>query len=293
MISFEILDKADICKEKFAYPDKMLKKLNDYLDIYGEGNVGVCQAFGTVLLRIFDTEKYFFVYPDSKDTATAVDAIRRYCVKEEISLIFKKVPGDCLSSLCGGFLYSDVRIEDFGEGLYTVIIKNECDLLASMPRVRGRLSLSPILKKDIYDYSRICRDESGLKFFGYDYREDVESVSDEYFYHAQLSEFNRSVSLTLGVRYEKKLIGEAALYAFDYLGGAELSFRLLPEYRGKGLGRLTLEGIFELAETVGLRTLYATVDERNIASLSLISQYMDDLGAEDGRKRFILRGEEI
>jgi RimJ/RimL family protein N-acetyltransferase len=151
--------------------------------------------------------------------------------------------------------------------------------------------LSGLKKKDVAQYARICRDESALEFWGYDYRDDEPFSEDGYFYDCQRRELERGTSVTFGVRYRGNLIGEAALYAFDYRGGAQISFRILPEYRGRGLGRKTLLALFSAAENIGLNTLYATVCNKNIPSTSLISQYMDKENEKDGVVRFVLRGE--
>lgn len=291
MISFKTLNEIEKCKEMFAYDPETADKIAELAEAYGEECIGVCRFLGQVLLRVFDGEEYYFLCPRG-DIPQAARAIREYAVKEEIGLVFKETHSEDLSLLCSEFLYYDVRLSDPSARLFTVRVKSECDLITAPPSVsESGVRLCALKKKDIPEYGRLCREESALTYWGYDYRDDGADGSDEYFYRTQLAELERGVSLTLAVRWGGRLIGEACLYAFDYVGGAEISFRLLPEYRGKGLGRATLESLFAVAEEVGVLTLYATVDSRNAVSLSLLSQYMDRLGEENGRVKFILSGE--
>ena len=297
MISFKIFSKRDLCKENIANTPVLGKKLKELLIEYGEGNIAVCFDMPIPAVRIFDGEEYSFLYPyadDARIEGDAIESIAEYAVKEEIGLVFKDVKRDRLSFVSGRFLYSDVRCESFAGDNYSVRIRSEADLVSSIPTVKaGEITLSRLKKHDISEYARLCRDESILEVWGYDYREDAPSAPDEYFYNVQLSEFLRGVSMTFCVRWKKKLIGEASFYAFDYRGGAEIGFRLLPEYRGMGLGRATLLALFAAAEEISLDTLYATVDNKNIPSLSLISQYMDKEREEENITHFILKGEEM
>ena len=296
MISYRLLSESDLCKPKFAFSVKIKEKLLDCIEKYGVGNVAVCPELSQPFARIFDGNEYFFLYPETEgeDASDDIDLIAEYAVKEEIGLLFREVPADRLSSLCGRFCYSDLRREAGERNTYSVRMRSEVDIIGRVPTVsEGEITLSAIKSKDISEYACICRDESALSLWGYDYREDEPNPSDRYFYEIQRSEFERGVSMTFGVRWKRQLIGEASFYAFDYRGGAEIGFRLLPDYRGRGLGRATLEALFAAAEDIGLGTLYATVDNRNIASLALLSQYMDRENEENGLTHFILNGEEF
>lgn len=292
MISFETVKSTEICKTLFAKHPDIAEFLSDLLENVGEGSVALCKTLGATVVRCFDGEEYFFLSPFDGFSEEVIEAVREYAVKEEIGLLLRGVCKKDLGRITGAFYYCDVRIEDPLSALYSVRVKSECDLTKKAPAVRGVVTLSALTGKDIQSYALVCREESGNEFWGYDYREDEQEASDEYFYNVQRSEFMRGVSLTLGVRYKGRLIGEAALYAFDFKGGAEISFRILPEYRGRGLGRATLEGLLSVAEEIGLTAVYATVDKRNESSLRLIGGYMDEYSETKDRKRFILRGEE-
>ena len=296
MISYKILSKSELCKQKLAFSAKRIETLLDCIAKYGDGNVAVCFELSQLFVRVFDGREYFFLYPEIEglDASDDIDLIAEYAVKEEIGLLFREVPADRLSSLCGRFCYSDLRLEAGDRNTYSVRMRSEADIIGRVPTVKEKeITLSAIKPKDILAYAGVCREESALSLWGYDYREDEPNPSDKYFYDIQRSEFERGVSMTFGVRWRRQLIGEASFYAFDYRGGAEIGFRLLPDYRGMGLGRATLEALFAAAEEIGLDTLYATVDNRNTPSLELLSQYMDKETEENGLTHFVLRGEEI
>jgi len=296
MLSFKTLIAKDIRKLNITKRRENLVKIKNLLLEYGEGNVAVCSLEEAVLIRIFDGYEYSFLYPkdlcDDK-ASQIIELIAEYAVREEIGLLIRSVPKDALSLVAGSFCYADVRCEDVAGGLYSVRMRSEADIIGKVPTVKGgAVTLCAIRERDIPDYAGVCRDESSLHLWGYDYREDEPKASDEYFYNIQLSEFCRGVSMTFAVKQGRKLIGEASFYAFDYKGGAEIGFRLLPEYRGKGLGRATLEALLLCAEEIGLNTLYATVDKRNTASIKLISGYMDKAYENEKLIHFILKGEE-
>ena len=263
----------------------------------GEENVAFTFYRGCILVRLFCEGGYSFLYPQKEDrscdVSEAIEAIREYAVREEIGLLFEEVPKEELSTLISHFRRAEAAASDLGRGFYKVLVKSEADTLSEPPAVESEgLFLTPVSEEDIPEYARLCRDSSGLRFWGYDYREDTDGEADEYFYEEQKSEFSRGVSLCLAVRYEDKFIGEASFYAFDYLGGAEISFRLLPEYRGRGLGRRLLLAIFDFAAEISLLRLYATVNKNNLPSLVLVSEYMDKLSEDGDIFRFSLSAED-
>ena len=96
----------------------------------------------------------------------------------------------------------------------------------------------------------------------------------------------RGESIALAIRQGEKLLGEAVLYAFDGMGGAEIAIRLLPENRGMGLGKSTVSALFEYAAKIGLTKLSAFIDKRNSASIKLFSNFMEISEESDTRVKF-------
>ncbi len=277
-------------EERKGIPDKA----KDIIEYYGE-NAACCFFDGILILRLFDGEGYFFSLYKTEERAAlinAIEQIREYAIKEEIGLTFKNIAPSELGVLLSAFDYAEIVSQDRQRLFYTVRIQSEAMRLCELPRVLGeRITLAEIGEKDAPDYERLCMEESALEFWGYDYRLDGD-IPDGYFYNMQRAEFERGTSLTLGAYMSGKLIGEGSFYAFDYKGGAEIAFRLLPEYRGQGLGRELLELLLSVAEELSLSAVYATVNKNNTVSLRLLSDYMDTVSSDGEILHLCALGEE-
>ncbi len=265
-------------------------------------------AGGCLAVRIFDMGRYFFPFPfeldESSDISCAVKSIVYYCMKEEIPTVFTDVPPECISLLAGiGYKHIDIQREGTaGEDVtYRASLINECMELDNIPEISGdELILSGLEPCDIPDYARICRDESAIALWGYDYREDMPYALDSDFFNTAKSELERGVALSIGVRLKSvhqadtqrkassKLIGEVIFYAFDAIGGADFAFRLLPEYRGRGLGGELVSLIFDYARKIGLDALMADVMRENAVSCRLLNKYMELLKEEREKRRYII-----
>ena len=123
--------------------------------------------------------------------------------------------------------------------------------------------------------ARLSREETGLEFWGYDYRIDRPDAPDGYFIATALEERAVGVALSLGARLEGELIGEVVFHAYDRKGGADFAFRLLPEYRGRGLGARLYELAVRAARAHGIVRLFGRVMKKNTACLSLIEKRME------------------
>ena len=91
------------------------------------------------------------------------------------------------------------------------------------------------------------------------------------------------------MRFADEFIGEALLYAFDLLGGAECAVRLLPKYRGLRLSEECVSLLCNAAKSIGLKRVYATVDNRNRASIHLFEKTFEFVESKDGITRFLLK----
>lgn len=259
----------------------------------GDVEVAFTSYAGCLLVRIFDMGRYLFVYPiplsESADEDCAIDAVRLYAVKEELSLCFCDVPRDSLGTLLGHFRHASVDAEDCERASYKVSVSSEAALFDGDVHISSeRISLSLISECDTAEYARLCRDETVNEYWGYYYLSDVGEVADSYFVDEAASEYNRGVSVTLGARLDGKFIGEATLHAFDLAGGCEIAFRLLPEYWGRGLGTELLLSSTELARGMGLCRVYARVMTENSRSDALLSRYMELTESADGYKKYVM-----
>ena len=238
-------------------------------------------AFGCACVRIFEYGEYIFLFPidltDGADAPAALDEIVKYAVAEDIPVRLLDIPREALSLLFDlGYRHIDIDATDPDGECFGAVIKSECALATRLNEVSdGSLTLSELTLKDEAAYARISREESGLEFWGYDYRADRPSAPDGYFIATALEERAVGVSLTLGARLSGELIGEVVFHAYDRKGGADFAFRLLPEYRGQGLGVRLFDLAVRAARAHGLVRLFGRVMKKNVACLSLIEKRME------------------
>lgn len=284
MLTFDILTKENADE----IIDRLLVKMPEAdVDYVGEiiqsllldeeCEYAVSSYRGCLLIRIFD-QKYMFLYPvavmDDADEGIAAEHIRKYAVKEEIPLIFTDVPREGLSNLLPLFRHANIDAEDREGESFRVRIMSEAALLEQIPTADYQdVFLDEITADDDQDYARLSKDKETNLYWGYDYSADVENPCDSYFREMAENEFYRGVALTFAVRYYGRFVGEASLYSFDLLGGAECSVRILPEYRGEGIAHMTLFALENVAREIGLTHLCATVDEQNIISKKLFDKH--------------------
>lgn len=296
-ISFDIVrgDNADVVLQRvtakcpdcdFEYIGEILGELSE-LDDGCEYAVSVCD--GCLLIRVYD-EEYYFLYPEPVcevyDVFGAIESVRLYTVREEIPLVISEIPRDEADSVAD--LFSNSEIYDDGDMLCTVRAQSEIMLLEELPSVSGeRISLIPLCDDDKAEYARLCTDADTNLYWGYDCFEDNPDPDDSYFVQSAIGELSRGIAASYSVRFNGEFIGEALFYAFDLRGSAECALRLLPKYRGRGLSRECIELICESAARIGLKQLYATVDDRNTPSIKLFEKTFDIIEQKDGITRFL------
>lgn len=251
--------------------------------------IGFARVGETLLVRIFDDGEYIFIYPIAlamdADERKALDELRRYAVREEIPLLIYDLPEESVPTLEAMFRYT--AITECEDGLIAEV-KSELKLLCESPfATDGEISLSPLTEEDIPRYADISKNESLNKYWGYDYREDMPKPDDEYFYKAAKRGFDDGVSLSLGVRFNGELIGEGCFWGFDFLGGAEIGFKILPKWQSRGFGGRTLELLIKLGDEMGLLNLYATVKKENLPSCKLLDSKMKRCSEENGVYKYI------
>lgn len=252
-------------------------ELRDIIDSF-EPEEDVELAFSVyakcALVRVFDMGRYSFLFPlelcEGASVTEALGAISKYAAREELGLRFVGVPAESLSSFAG-FRHFDIDADDPCGESYRIRIKTECELITEIPDVEeGRVKLNALKEADIPAYARLCRDENVNKYWGYDYRDDVSSPEDAYFYEAAANELSRGVALAMAIRKGCEFIGELTLYSFDAKGGAELAVRLLPEYWGRGLGSEAILAAKAAAREIGLTVLYTDVMNENLRSIRML-----------------------
>lgn len=294
MISFKILDNEtlnsivnELSKKLSENEAETLFEIANSLNLGEEEDVefAISISSGCALFRIFDLGRYFFLFPyelsEHADIASAIEEISEYAMREEIELVFSDVPFSEIYRF-SSYRHMDIDAEDPFSQSYRVRIKTECQLCEEIPEESGvRVKLNAIKETDIPLFAKLSKDENVNKYWGYDYKEDEKTPSDEYFFENASRDFMLGTAMSMAIRYKDSFIGEATLYAFDGKGGAEFSIRLLPEYHGMGLGREAVSLLMDVARKIGLVRLYAKVLLENERSLAMMKSFGEPTGLAD------------
>ena len=296
MLSFEILheENIDSLKEKVASAtagcdaEYLCEILESLLD--DEAEIGISHSDGCLLVRIFD-EGYSFVYPipisDEADDIAALDAIRLYVIKEEIPFRLTDLPSEALDEVSERYLHVSVDYYDPDREAYEVSILNAA-AREDIPTLDfDGLTLDALNPRDDGDFAMLSKDEETNRFWGYDYRADNPNPSDDYFRLESLSEFDRGVTMSFAIRQGDVFLGEATLYAFDYLGGCELAIRILPTHRRLGIAGRVIDGFKSQGRSLGLLNIRATVLADNLRSVAMCKKHFEEYTLEGEIYKFI------
>ena len=171
---------------------------------------------------------------------------------------------------------------------YVVLLQSELLYVDEVPCIAAqRLLLDEIKPEDASVYQVICLDDERNKYWGYDYRDDLEEeykekLPDDYFLKVVQKDFENRICLNFAVRLDGKMIGEVVLYAADYKGGIEIGCRLLKEYEGRGFGREAMLAASDWAiYKAGFRKIKAKCFRENTASFRMLSSFMKKFGEDE------------
>ena len=162
--------------------------------------------------------------------------------------------------------------------------RNELSSLDKIPAVKSeRLTLDALRDGDQAAYNRLCLDDARNRWWGYDYRKDLDGeLTEGYFLEVARRDFANKLAVNFAVRLDGKLIGEAVLYQFDYKGGAELGCRILPEFAGHGYGAEAFRRAAEWSlYQLGLYRLRAKCFHENEASRRMLAACMRPDGEDE------------
>ena len=251
-------------------------------DFLATTEIFVSISHGCLLFRLFSEETGYYFWPAAEvsadaDIEGAYRAIASYCTLEAIREVYVDIPKEHLDAVIGE--RGHVRTEDVsdGEGEYfAVTVENECTLLEEIPEAEyGRIYLGEFALAYAGDYEKLVTDRRLNRYFGYSLTDDIPNGTGADFIAAVREEFDRRESVTLAATTlspdgENIFVGEGVLYAFLGDGTASLSFRLLPEYHGQGLGTELCLALCKLAKDIGLCRLRGEVLSENAASLAVM-----------------------
>ena len=239
---------------------------------------------GALILRYFDTDEgYFFSAPyalsDSFDLESAYMAISEYCRTEEIPELIVDVLGEELAlALRGAVEYETYENE---EGTYTVRVYKPTEVCDELPEtLSGDVYLGEFADKYAEDYEKLIKNVNLNRYFGYNLTDDIPDGTGLDYIEAIRDDFDKSRSMTFAATVlsndgENVFVGEGALYGFDGRGSARVSFRVLPEYHGRGYGTSVLEGLIAIARELSLTELIGEVMAENSPSVALMSRFAE------------------
>ena len=172
----------------------------------------------------------------------------------------------------------------FLEPKVRILARNELFRLDTVPVLKTeRLTLDAIRETDKPLYNRLCLDDEHNRWWGYDYRDDLEGeLTEDYFLRVAREDFQRGQAVNFAIRLEDgAFIGEVVLYHFDYRGAAELGCRILPEYAGHGYGTEAFRRAADWSlYTLGLYRLEAKCFHENQASKKMLESCMRQVGED-------------
>lgn len=160
----------------------------------------------------------------------------------------------------------------------------ELDLLEEIPEIRTeRLTLNALQEADKAAYNALCLDDERNRWWGYDYRQDLQGeLTEDYFLDVARRDFAKHWAVNWAIRLDGKCIGEVVLYNVDWRGGCELGCRIAPEYAGQGYGTEAFAAAAEWALYELLLTrVVAKCYKENRASYQMLSSCMRKVGEDD------------
>ena len=227
--------------------------------------VKLADCLGSLIVLVYDGAQYSFFAPipmmDGIDGGAVYAALADFAVKELIPLKICDVPREELDVISSVFPHVDGVCYEDDEDLFAVTVHTDTDA---------------------QDYFALLCDPDVNKYWGYDFKQDYHDADGALLLNEARSEYARGVALSLAVRLDGAFVGEAVLHGFDLRGGALAAIRLSSGCRGRGIGPRVLELLLSLCKDIGLRTLRAEVDERNLPSVKMCRRYFDELPARDG-----------
>ena len=138
-----------------------------------------------------------------------------------------------------------------------------------------RLVISDIDFSDKNAYAKLYLDDDLNKWWGYDYREDLngEEPTPEHFYEFQKKMKAVKEEYALAVKKDGVMVGELVLHNFDYHGGIEMGFRFFKDCQGKGYAIESASALRDYCfDVLGANTVKSRCFKENLPSAKLIGR---------------------
>lgn len=329
-----------INKFKSLYPDHLLRQLQPDEDLsvffaryYGEKS-GDAISFNQEKEVAFEMAKNVSNFPFFRSLAIEVGGeLAAFCIGEilgnrvivhvekalrEYEGIYPYMVSEFLAGLPEGIEYVNREDDSYDKGLrtsklqyrpcalvskYVVLLQSELLYVEDYPEIlTERLVLNEIKQEDASVYQDICLDDDRNKYWGYDYRDDLEDeyrnnlekndrntaewdsaqkLPQDYFLRVAQNDFAERICLNLAVRKDGRMIGEVVLYEADYKGCIEIGCRLLEECEGRGYGREAMLAAADWAiYKAGFRKIKAKCYKENTPSFKMLSSFMKKTGED-------------
>lgn len=285
-MKLKFVDRSLFFKTFATLGDEEVECAREYIDAdYDFGGFEVlCSYFaGCIVFRYYSEDVgYHFDAPiplsERADEPAALRAISDYCLCEAIPEIVVGLIPELLNDMLRGAEHYSIGEDD--DGTLAVKIITECMECEFLPEVIvDDVCLGEFADKYAPSYEKLLKDANLNCHFGYNILDDIPNGSGKDFIKNAREEFERSESMTFAATVfengENVFVGEGVLYAFDGRGRASVSFRVLPEYHGRGIGRKIFRALMKIAAEIGLRRVIAEVKNENTPSLSLLSRFAD------------------
>ncbi len=147
-----------------------------------------------------------------------------------------------------------------------------------------RLTVTEIRERDKELYAKLYLDDELNKWWGYDYREDLEGEkpTPEHFYAFQQKMKDKGEEYSFAVRENGVMVGELVLHNFGYYGDLEMGFRFFSECQGKGYAIESASALRDYAfNELGAVKLKSRCFKENKPSRKLIERLGLALASED------------
>ena len=174
---------------------------------------------------------------------------------------------------------------------YHMKVETEAAGLKRIPTLKTeRLTLNAIKASDVKTYYNLCTDDDRNKYWGYDYRKDLQGeLTEDYFYKVAKNDFKNRLCVNFAVRKDGEMIGETVVYEFDYKGGCKIGVRIAKEYAGYGFGEEAFEKTIRFAlYTLGVKKVYSSCYKANTPSVRMHERLFRKDG-EDAEKFYYIR----
>ncbi len=138
-----------------------------------------------------------------------------------------------------------------------------------------RLTITQIQDEDKELYAKLYLDSELNKWWGYDYREDLDGdePTPEHFFAFQQKMKDTGEEYSFAVRLDGVMVGELVLHNFGYFGDLEMGFRFFKHCQGKGFAIESASALRDYAfDTLGARTLKSRCYKENAPSRKLIER---------------------